>query len=220
MAESSTSGRAARGLVSALAIALIGAVLLGCGGGDDEDSKRCPIGDLSAPAEIEIVHLDASQQVVKTEAMAKVPLQPPPQGGWILLLGVRARNIDGCQITLTTVLRDTCSHDLMKLEKRPTKLEVGDDGWGVSTSTTFSNLQVCPTLTATRDLHEEPYIIEVTVEDVDHKKASASLTVVPTCLDDASRCPCECARDYQTGDMCSTVPVDAGVTGACPAAAP
>lgn len=221
-AESSTTRTARR-----LGATLIGAALLaGCGGDDgghDGSVKRCPIGDLSAAPELEIVHLDASNAVIKTEAMAKVPLQAPPQGGWILLIGVRARNIDGCQINLTTALRDACSNQLIQVDQRPTMLEMADDGWGVSTMTRFSNLPVCPQLTATRDLHDQPYIVEVSIEDIDHKKASASITVVPTCPTDpaASRCPCECARDYKTGDLCPAVPVDAGVVDpSCPTAGP
>ena len=208
-----------------LGVALIGAALLaGCGGDDDGGAKQCPIGDLTAPVELEIVHLDASNAVFKTQAMDKVPLVAPPQGGWIVLIGVRARNIDGCQIDLTTALRDTCTNQLIQVDKRRTLLAIGDDGWGESIASRFSNLPVCPQLTATRDLHDQPYVVEVTIEDVAHnKKASASITVVPTCPTDAasSRCPCECGRDYKTGDICPEVPVDAGVVDpSCPTASP
>jgi hypothetical protein len=73
--------------------------------------------------------------------------------------------------------------------------------------TTFGNLPVCPQLTATRDLHDVPYIIKVSVEDADGQKATASLTVVPTCPVEASRCTCECDRDYVVGNECPTVVV-------------
>ena len=66
---------------------------------------------------------------------------------------------------LTTVLIDACSNAIIQIDRRPTKLEVGSDGWGVSSVTTFGNLPVCPQPTATRDLHDVPYIVKVQVDD-------------------------------------------------------
>jgi hypothetical protein len=117
--------------------ALGGAVLLiGCGS-DPKPIMRCPIGDVSSPAELQIVHQDASFSVVETQPMAQVPLIAPPQGGWIVLLGVRARNIDGCQATLKTALVDPCDNQILQLDSRPTHLDMGADGWGVSSLTTW-----------------------------------------------------------------------------------
>ncbi len=178
--------------------------------------KSCPIGDLTAPAELEIVNLGSDQATIsKTQAQASVPLIPPPQGGWIILIGARARNLDGCRLNLTTALVDACTGEILSIDKRPTLLEVGADGWGVSSVTTFGNLPVCPVLTATRDLHEVPYIVNVLVEDASGKQASASITIVPTCGDEPSRCRCECARDYTTGQSCDLPPVDAGAPETC-----
>lgn len=186
-------------------VALFGGALLwtGCGGGSSAiPDPTCPIGDMSAPAEMQIVHLDENNALVETQAMQTVPLIAPPQGGWIVLLGVRARNIDGCQVTLTTALVDECDDQLIQIDKRPTQLELGADGWGVSSVTTFGNLPVCPQLTAARDLDNVPYQIKVTIEDRDGQKASSTMTVVPTCPGGASRCSCECDRDYVVGKEC------------------
>src|SRR5262249_12366393 len=172
------------------------------------EAEPCPIGDLTSPTEMQIIHLDADSNVVQTMPMQKVPLIPPPQGGWIVLLGVRAKNIDGCRATLTTALVDACDNQLIQVDRRPTKLDMDADGWGVTTATTFGNLPVCPQLTAKRDLHEVPYMVKVTIEDTEGQKASSTMTVVPTCLDSASRCPCECNRDYKTGDACTTASTD------------
>src|SRR5262245_53748117 len=79
--------------------ALVSTLAIGCGGesrSDAPEAERCPIGDMAAPAELVIVHLDARNAVVNTQPMQTVPLLAPPQGGWIVLLGARARNIDGC----------------------------------------------------------------------------------------------------------------------------
>lgn len=191
------------------------ALAVGCGGGGSK-VEPCPIGDPSAPAELQIVNLEADQATVSvTQSMAKVPLIPPPQGGWIVLLGARARNLDGCQATLTTALIDTCDGQILQIDKRPTRLEMGADGWGVSSVTTFGNLPVCPQLTATRDLHDVPYEIRVQIEDVHGQKATASMTVVPVCSAGPSRCMCECARDYTVGSSCEQPVVDAGAPPAC-----
>src|SRR4051812_48660146 len=110
----------ARGLGTALA----GALLIACGGGggnaipDAPQAVPCPIGDVSAPAEMEIVHLDEHDAVIETQPMQVVPLIAPPQGGWIVLLGVRAKNLD-CRPTLTTSLVDACDNELLQLDRRP-----------------------------------------------------------------------------------------------------
>jgi hypothetical protein len=168
---------------------------------------HCPIGDVSSPAELQIIHQDASFSVVETQPMAQVPLIAPPQGGWILLLGVRARNIDGCQATLKTALVDACTNQILQLDSRPTQLDMDADGWGVSSLTTFGNLPVCPDLTAKRDLDNVPYMITVAIEDADGQKATASLTVVPTCPTDSPGCFCECDRDYVVGNLCQPITV-------------
>jgi hypothetical protein len=195
--------------------ALGGALLLiGCGSDPSKPVMRCPIGDVSLPAELQIVHEDANFSVVETQPMAEVPLLPPIQGGWALMLGVRANNIDGCQATLKTSIRDTCVDQLLKHEERPTHLDVGADGWGVTSLATFSALQACPNLNSTRDLDNVPYMITVSVEDDYGQKATASLTVVPICDPDASGCFCECGRDYVMGDQCTTKPAPHATCGA------
>lgn len=197
-------------------------VSAGCGSkheaAPDAGARPCPIGDLSAPAELQIVHLDASNAVHQTQAMAQVPLLPPPQGGWIVLLGARARNIDGCQVTLTTALVDGCDQQILQIDKRPTRLEPGADGWGTSAVTTFGNLPVCPQLTAKRDLHDVPYSVMVVVEDTGGHKASATLAIVPTCPPGDALCMCQCDRDYVIGSSCSPPPT--GGHGTCPTTGP
>ncbi len=203
----------ARGTPRGVGAALGAAVLLiGCGS-DPKPVMRCPIGDISAPAELQIVHQDANFSVVETQPMAEVPLIAPPQGGWILLLGVRAKNIDGCQANLTAALVDPCDNQILQFDGRPTHLDMGADGWGVSSLTTFSNLPVCPQFTTSRDLDNVPYMITVIIEDADGQKATASLTVVPTCSPDSPLCFCECDRDYVMGSQCPATSVPHATCG-------
>jgi len=193
-------------MIQAIRAALAAALLVGCGGGgsatpDAPEALPCPIGDLTAPAEMQIVHLDEHNAVIETQAMQTVPLIAPPQGGWIVLLGVRAKNID-CRPVLTTALIDTCDQQVLNIDRRSTQLDVGSDGWGLSSLTSFGNLPVCPQATAARDLTSVPYTVTVAIEDGDGHKAESSLTVVPSCLDGSSRCGCECNHDYKLGDEC------------------
>ena len=206
------------GIESRVRIGLLLAALAGCGGGesgsDAHETKPCPIGDMSAPAELQIVHLDAQNTVINTQPMQIVPLMQPPQGGWIVLLGARARNIDGCRLTLTTALIDACNDQIVQIDRRPTLLVKGSDGWGVSSATTFGNLPVCPQLTASRDQHDVPYIMQVVVEDDDGRKATAQLTLVPACPANTPLCTCQCGRDYVIGSECGAGPFDPH--GTCP----
>jgi hypothetical protein len=196
--------------VLALAVALLVAAL-GCGGGPED--PRCPIGDVSAAPELQIVHLDAQNAVINTQPMQLVPLVAPPQGGWIVLLGARARNID-CRLTLTTALVDACNGQIIQIDRRPTMLVEGSDGWGLSLESTFGNLPVCPQLTATRDLHNVPYVMRVVVEDDDGRTAMTELTLSPVCPTNMPLCTCQCARDYVVGSECSAEPPDPH--GSCP----
>ncbi|HVK89198.1 MAG TPA: hypothetical protein VM513_33985 [Kofleriaceae bacterium] len=190
---------------TAAALALV--LVTGCsdGGGGDapvDALVRCPLGDPAAAPEMEIVHLDADLTVVETMPDAEVPLIVPPQGGWILMLGVRATNIDGCQLNLTTSFRDVDDPAIIKLDQRPAKLEPTSDGWGISTPSTVGNLPICPQVTALRDLYDQPYVVTVAIEDIDGKRASRDLTIIPTCPAGDPRCTCECDRDYVLGGPC------------------
>jgi pimeloyl-ACP methyl ester carboxylesterase len=183
---------------SVLAIAVAGCAA------DDAGPARCPLGDPRAPAELEIVHLDANLELATTAPGARVPLIQPPQGTWIVFLGARARNLDGCRVDLTTSFRDGAGGPIVKVDRRPTQLDDTGDGWAITRSTLAGNLQICPQLTATRDLHDEPYEITVTLEDAYGQRASRSIGIVPVCPDpDATgRCLCECDRDYVVGGAC------------------
>jgi hypothetical protein len=189
-------------VVLALAI-----TLPGCGGDAEGDPDaavlRCPLGDAEAVAELSIVHLDREFVVNDTTELAEVPLQLAPQGGWAVLIGVRATNLDGCQLNLTTSLQDSIDSQILKIDSRPIRLEDTGDGWGVSALSGTSALQACPAPTATRNLYDEPYVVSVMVEDLDGKRATSSVTIIPTCPEDSAMCRCECDREHVVGE-CAT----------------
>lgn len=182
------------------------ALAAGCSGGSKQPDAevRCPVGDVSMPAQLEIVYLDASSNVHTAMPGDHVPLQAPPQGGWIMLLGARATNIDGCRVNLTTSFREPCSTSVLSVDRRPAQLDIGSDGWGVTSVTSFGNLATCPQATAQQDLHDSPFDVTVELDDADGKHAEATITVVPTCADTdpAGSCMCQCDHNYVLGGSC------------------
>lgn len=217
-------------LIDLAALAALAA--LGCGGasdgpgdgggrdrddGDGPDPFACAprIGDLTAPIELVPISAAGPDGTVLTDG-AVVPMIAPPQGGIILLVGVRARNVNGCAVQLTAALRDPGTNQVVGLESRPAQLRVGVDGWGVPVEAHFfsmANLAVCPAAGATRDVVDQPWRLELSVDD-DGRQATTAVTIVPSCagVDPAWDCPCQCAADYQPG-MCAALPDggDAGV---------
>ncbi|MBI4820986.1 MAG: hypothetical protein HY791_32275 [Deltaproteobacteria bacterium] len=182
----------------------------------EPEPTSCPMGDLSLPIEAHIVHRNEDAQLELTEQNGEIPLIQPPQGGKVLFVGVRAKNLDGCGVRISASLRDPCSGLLVSLERRPVDLALSADGFGEparpETIDNFSNLPACPRAGTDRDLFGQTYLLRVTIEDRDGRKAEASLAVVPRCADPTRElCECECRSDYVLGESCGARP-DAGTS--------
>ena len=176
---------------------------------DSSGSEDCFVGDASQPVEFEIVHQTAQRECVTTEDMAEIPLIQPPQGGKVLFVSVRARNLNGCGLTLATALAEPESGSIISLERRPVTLKLREDGWmdpdRPSEASNYSNLPACPRADLDRSIEGELYELRVNITDKDGRKASASTRVVPICGEPnlAELCQCECSKDYQLGAQCS-----------------
>ncbi|KAB2887118.1 MAG: hypothetical protein F9K40_21895, partial [Kofleriaceae bacterium] len=118
-----------RGVVAALAAAV------GATGCSDDAPTTCPIGDRARPLEIVAVHWPAGGAVEDLVDGGAVELVRPIQGGKVVYVGVRARNVDGCNVQLTAALRDPATQQVIALEQRPVRLVDGGDGWGRAEST-------------------------------------------------------------------------------------
>lgn len=201
---------------------LVAALLLtaACSSNPDPPPLSCPIGDMSKDIELEIIHRKVGGGVATTMADGEVPLILPPQGGKVMLVGVRARNVDGCPLTVTSSLRDQCTGELIALEKRPVLLELVN-GWGEPQQpnelNNYSNLPACPRQGLRRQVNDEPYELELIVEDKTGRKASKKLMIVPTCAEPVNemQCRCECTTDYATAPSCDLTR-DAGVVECSP----
>jgi hypothetical protein len=131
----------------------------------------------------------------EVRAGGAIPLIEPPQGGQVVFVGVRARNLDGCGVVITATLRDPCTDGVIGVEARPVDLTVSPNGWGEPSApadiASFANVPVCPSSAATRGLDGQRYVLEVDVRDRDKRTAHARLEVIPTCTE-TSLCPKEC----------------------------
>lgn len=205
----------------ALAIVAVALALTGLAGCPDEPGPpACVVGDPTQPIELALLSRDGGQQITPLHApMTAVPLVVPEQGGQILLVGVRARNLDGCSLMLTTSLRDPCTDEVLTVERRPVLLAATADGWAepaADSTSQWGNLAVCPNAGATRDLQGQRYLLRVAVEADDGRTAETSLEVVPTCAAGDDGCLCQCQAGYDLGDECPS-DLEPGTPTACPA---
>ena len=125
----------------------------------------------------------ADQTVLAYEGVA-MPIIAAPQGGFITLAGVRARNLDEC-VDITASLRDEAdANRIVSLEQRPTQLVLGTDGWLTPRAPEFlfnwANLPACP-FGMTTDFHGREFLLELSVVDRSGRTASTSVHVIPTC---------------------------------------
>ncbi|HKA88300.1 MAG TPA: hypothetical protein VKE22_11560 [Haliangiales bacterium] len=178
-----------------------------------------PVGEAGQPVALGVVLRGADGTTTVAADGAAAALIQPPQGGKVILAGVRARNLDTCGVNLIAAVRDLCTNRV-QLEGRPVNLIVADDGWAYPAAPAeldnFANIGVCPNVSGVRNLYGEPYRVEVSVTDKNGKQGSASVMVVPFCAEPehALDCACTCAARYVLGSSCAARP-DAG-PGGCP----
>jgi hypothetical protein len=145
-----------------------------------------------------------------------VPMMFPPQGGRVIFVGVRAFNIDPCQVHLSGALRDPHSQQV-RLDARTVNLRVTDGGSAISVDTnitTYANIPVCPNQWSDTDLYGNPYTLEMSLKDRAGRSLTQTLTVVPYCAEPANEadCRCMCRGGYMLGQTCGTT--DGGVADA------
>ena len=211
-----------------LARFLVAISALGCKNGDATvdamiDSRpdlntMCAVGDVSAPMELQPGYINQNAFTPVTE-LSPVTMQTAGQGNYILVMGVRARNVNACaQYTLTIALRDTCANTLMSVESRTSVLMDTGDGWAVPRNISYYAIAgACPQVSPMRDIFEQPYKVELILSDDNGKEAMTSVHVVPTCPlgADNADCLCTCDRDYVLGGVCPPA-TDTGPGPNCP----
>lgn len=190
----------------------------GCPAGGDD---ACFIGDPAAPVELVVLLRQADGTMAEATAGAAAPLIKPPQGGKVIFVGARARNLDGCGAQVTSALYDECAGDVVgNVDSRPVTLVEGADGWGAPRDpvqiSNWANVPACPDAQAARDVEGERYLLRLVVTDRDGRTAEAAVEVVPTCAEAEyeTECRCECDGDYVLGQACAPEP-DGGPPAGC-----
>jgi hypothetical protein len=190
-------------------------------GGSVAADSGCFAGSEAAPPEMIIVHQTASGTIAVTMAEGTVPLIQPPQGGRVIFVGARARNVDGCPINISSLLRDPCTNRIVGYETRDVLMKPTGDGWiepeFPDQLANYSNLAACPVGAATRNINGERYVLEVRLTDVAGRTVEQHIPVTPACAQPENRdeCVCLCRAKFVLG-ACPEM-TDAGVaTSTCP----
>lgn len=167
-------------------------------------------GDPSEPVQVELV-LDRAGDLITVSDHDRADLLPPPQGGFVMYAGVRAKNISSCGAQLRGQLRDAATlvalsdFDLRSSDFEPEK----NSNWWVPTSLanfdTVPNIPVCPDNSGGSVLGKE-VLLSVRLSDRSLRTATAEKLIVPSCPNDGCRamCECICSAGTQPG-KCSMV---------------
>jgi len=192
-------------------------VCAACGPGaarpDAGENRQCAnafVGDEAAAPEVVLTTLGADNSTQPLDPGGKVQMLIPPQGGRVIFIGVRARNLAPCGVQLLGSLRDPASGEV-RLDSRTVNLQPTSDGWAASQDgqiADFANVPVCPNQWSSKDLYDAPYEIAVTVTDGRKRSGQSTMQAVPTCVDGDAFCRCICGRDYVLGQSCAP---DAGI---------
>src|SRR5437762_10927995 len=89
------------------------------------------IGDAAQPPEGVLVATDGvTPTMVDVKAGDAVALVRPPQGGQVVYVALRVRNMNRCSVKMSGRFRDAQSGGEVAFDARSVDLIVGSDGWG------------------------------------------------------------------------------------------
>jgi hypothetical protein len=165
------------------------------------------IGDAKLPPKASIVFTDGLQPLSELVAGQAVPLEAPPQGGYVIYVGAKVQNMLAC-VELRGRLRDMTTKEEYGFDARSTKLIVRPDGWGWPSSAArvdvsdLANVNPCPDYKA-RDVTGQTYELQMVVTDQAGRQVEVLQPVVPGCMQADSLvqkdCVCTCSANYTLG---------------------
>ena len=166
------------------------------------------IGDSTKPTEIELIALMADYTSTPVAEGDSIALLFPPQGGRVIFAGVRARNIDPCNIQLSGAVRDVDTMQL-RVDARTINLSDRGDGWGASSEAdiaSFANVPMCPNQWSKTNIYGTKYELEVSITDRAKHTTTKKVSVIPACAepDNEAECTCICRGGYVLGEACSS----------------
>jgi hypothetical protein len=169
----------------------------------------CFFGDPNEEPVAELVHRIGIGADLLLEG-GDVDMILPPQGGKVILVGVRAKNINLCAVGVSAAVRDTCDGGLLSREGREIALVAADDGWAYPVNPdlldNYANVAMCPNRASSRDIDGYPYQIEVRLTDqLTRKNVLVTMSIVPRCNEAnvLQECECTCDNEYELGRDCT-----------------
>ena len=175
------------------------------GEGGPDAGVDCFVGDESLGPELQLIYRTIDGTYLDLADDEEVPLILPPQGGQVILIGARLRNVNICGMQMSALLRDTCTNRILGREGRPIHLEKNADGWAVPIQPdaldNYVNINACPNLASSRDIDQEPYQVELrAVNGNVDLGLQAQVRVLPVCAEASNvSCECQCDGDYVLG---------------------
>jgi hypothetical protein len=148
----------------------------------------------------------------------------------VIFVGVRASNLDGCEVRLNAKVVDPGSGDVLgsAADVRTITLApiAGRPGWGESSSAgsgpgigaaNFANIALCPNFSS-RDV-EQGQRLRATLTDSGGRTADAEVSILPRCPGatqaERASCTCECGADYNNARCADLSGWGAGDGGGC-----
>lgn len=194
-------------------------------------SCAAALGDPTQPMRLEPVYIGVDARVRDLVGCGPIDIVPPPQGGQVFYVGVRATNLDGCGALIEAALRDPESGGILGADRRTVNLVSlsSRPGWGTTGTdgdlvtagfSDFANITICPNVNG-RDIQRLAGRLEITLKDVHGQRATIALDVMPRCAQrdpvGNALCECTCAANA-TMDRCKNITDwDAGTAlGSCP----
>ena len=212
-----------RGYVPLLVCMALGA-LAACAPANESSTDAGPlrcgepfVGDPAAEPVLELTVLGVDGASTPLVEGGDAQLIFPPQGGRVIFVGARAKNLDPCGVQITGAIRDTQSMQT-RVDSRTVNLAVQADGWATSSDTqiaSFANIPVCPNQWASTDAFDQSFEILLAVKDDTGRSATRSVHATPRCAepDKKSECLCQCKKGYVLGQACDAPDAGAGGSG-------
>ncbi len=218
-----------------LPCALLGALLCvaaDCPGGDDgpDPPTECFFGDENASPEGELVFLDENFVVQPFTDGQRVPAILPPQGGKVIFIGVRLKNMDMCSIQANGGVFDDCQTPPRVIGREGRALSfVLNEASGFAepanpeTINNYVNIPLCGNFTSSRDIDDEPYRIELRISDRAQRALVFRAELTPFCAGAPNtdgtfeQCLCECDAEFSFDLTCEEILIDDDrEPGVCP----
>lgn len=210
------SRRACRAVAAAITAIAVAAVASCDDGSTDASSgttgsgfgcKLPFVGDPSQPMTFTLLARGAELVSKELGEGDPLPMILPPQGGRVVLVGVRATNLDPCGVELLGSIRDTATQQV-RVDQRNTNLLVSADAATAESSpediSSYANIPTCPNQWASVDIQGTSFEITLVLTDRAGRSATQTLNAVPFCSEpeNEAECLCKCQQGYTLGMSC------------------